>query len=373
VTADTVQYSSAGGGGSSSSASNSDSYTVTTLKGTGTGADFSFSSSQNQGQGTAWGTNDLVAQTGTANAISNASTGGSNIVFSTGSYTDIDGSFRTSATSFLATTGSAYSASVIAGSFKADGTQTGGTSYNFSTGGGGYGGFTTSQYTAVGYPTSTYTQKVSGSNSSTATADLSANSDGSANGTLQSHDSSAGTTDTTTTLVGTQTLANGTAVYDNKNHSNDVQSSIADITLQLQAGAVSDTVAGQMHDTTSWDYKVSVKVDLNDNVLHAQTNGSGLGSTEIDDTGKATISGGKPASQSETVVFAQVGGTAGSVTASGDLKDAAGHTGTWSQESSAQGSVNDYATINLTDGKETGRVFHISVSAGAQNRPAMGA
>ncbi len=195
------------------------------------------------------------------------------------------------ATSFLATTGSVFSTSAIAGKFKADGTQTSGTYYSFNMGSGGYGGFTTSQYTAAGYPSSTYAQTVNGNSSGDATTNLRANCDGGASGSYQSHGSNSATTDTTTTLVGRQRLSNGTEDYDNETHSNDVQSGTDDMNLQVQAGAVSGTAAAQMHDKNTWDYDLSVTVNLNNNVLYAQTTGSGNGSTKIDDTGKATIAG----------------------------------------------------------------------------------
>ncbi len=243
VTADTVQYSNSSGGNSSVTASNSDSYSTSTLLGSGEGTDFAFSNSWNQGQSMARGTNDLVAKTGSGSALSIASSGGTSITFSTGSYdADVD-SFSTSATSFLATTGNSFATSAIAGKFKADGTQTSGTSYSFKMGSGGYGGFTTSQYTAADYPSSTYAQTFNGSSSGEATTSQRANSDGSASGSAERHGSSSATTDTTTTLVGTEQLSNGTAVYNNKSHSNDVQSGTSDMTLQLQAGSVSGTAA----------------------------------------------------------------------------------------------------------------------------------
>ncbi len=363
LTADTVQYSNSGGGNGSVTASNSDSYTTTSVLGSGEGTDFAFSNSWNQGLSMARGTNDLVAKTGSGSALSIASSGGTSIAFSTGSYdADVD-SLSTSATSFLATTGNAFSTSAIAGKFKADGTQTSGTYYSFNMGSGGYGGFTTSQYTEADYPSSTSTQTVNGSSSGDATTNLRANSDGSANGSMGSHDSSSATTDTTTTLVGTKQLSNGTAVYNNKSHSNDVQSGTDGDSLQVQAGVVNGTATAELHDNNSWDYDLSVTVDINNKVLHAEATGEGDGSTKIDDTGKGTIAAGKPARQTETIVFTQTGDTDSEVNASGALKDAAGHTGKWTQESSAEGGVDDKVTINLTDGQEIRRVFHIDESS----------
>ena len=81
-----------------------------------------------------------------------------------------------------------------------------------------------------------------------------------------------------------------------------------------------------------------------------------------------TISAGKQDGQWETFHFTQKGTTTGSLTANGGLTDTTGHKGTWTQNASANGSVDDWVTITLNDGKETNRIFHIKESSSSQGR-----
>ncbi len=119
-----------------------------------------------------------------------------------------------------------------------------------------------------------------------------------------------------------------------------------------------------MHDKNTWDYRLSVNVNLNYNGLYSQLTGSGGGSTQIDDWGDATMAAGKVVHTSETVQFIQKGNTTATVTSGATLKDAAGHTQTWTLVASASGSVNDSVVICLNNGTEYYRVFHINESSG---------
>ncbi len=378
LTSDTLTYSNGSGGSSSMTVSNSDSYTATTPKGTTKGSDFSISSGGGQSQSNASGSLDLLTNTSSGISISTSSSSGWSLSSSSANYNASDGSASSESSSLLFTMGGAFAFSVIAGGFNASGAQTSGTSYNFSMDGGGVIGSTSSQSWTSGNPTFTYEQEVNGNYNDDAATDLSANSDGTANGSIEAHSNSSTTTATTTRVLGTQKLTDGTAFYNNKNHSNDVYTTAFRVDVSLSSGLANGEVVQGAHDNMTWDYKVNVTADTNtaNNTVHAKLSGNGNGSTGIDDTVWVFYDNGTPEA-AQTFVFTQKGTTAGSVTANGTIKDGNGHTGTWTltPNADAQGSnakasttssVNDTVTIRMTLGtsgwNETYRRFSINDS-----------
>jgi len=384
LTSDTLTYNNGSGGSSSMTVSNSDSYTATTPKGTTKGSDFSISSGGGQSQSNASGSLNLLTNTSSVISISSSSSSGWSLSSSGANYNASDGSASSERSSLLFTMGGAFAFSVIAGGFNASGTQTSGTSYNFSIDGGGVIGSTSSQSWTTGNPTFTYEQEVNGNYNDDATTDLSANSDGTANGSIEAHSNSSTTTDTTTRILGTQKLTDGTAFYNNKNHSNDVYTTAFRVDVSLSSGLANGEVVQGAHDNMTWDYKVNVTADTNTayNTVHAKLSGSGNGSTGIDDTVWAFYDNGTP-EVAQTFVFTQKGTKTGSVTANGTIKDGNGHTGTWTltPNADAQGSnakasttssVNDRLTIRMTLGNsgwnETYRRFSINDSSASGDK-----
>jgi hypothetical protein len=371
LTADSLAYNNGSGSATIQTISNSDSYTATTPQGTTTGSDYNVNSVIASSTNTAFGTLDLLANTATA-TVTNRSGGGSLTVgFATATYTSADSLVTASATSLLITTATNYGYSAIVGGFDASGKQTSGTLYIYSRNGGTISGFVSSRFEETCYPTSNTTQTVAGSYSGNSTIDLTINSDGSARGTIRSNSNSVLTTDTTITLKGTETLADGTDDYNNRNHSNDLYRTSSNVNLTLTSpGTVTGTIRQAAHDKVTWDYTLSITQNRNGDVLDGTTTGNGSGSTGTDDTITGTL--GTTSTWTRTVEFTQKGNTSGNVSAHGSLQDDHGHTGSWTFNGGTWGNVNDSVTINLgASGNaamtETGRRFSINENSGSNS------
>jgi len=363
---DTLTYRNGSSGSGSQSASNNDSYTSTALKGTTKGSDFFTNSGSAQSQSNSSGTLNLLTNTSSGVSTSSSNASGWGLSFSTANYNASDGSSNSSMSSLLFTMGSVFNFSTTSGGFNAYGVQTSGTSFNTSGDNGLVIGSTSSEYAATGNPTSTYKQFVLGTYSDNGTGNLSANADGSANGYIQSNSNTSQFTDTTTTLVGTLKMADGTAEYDNKNHSSDSYSTASNINMWLWSGQAYGNATQHVHDNVNWDYKFSVKVDLNNDMLHGTLKGKGSGVTGFDDTvalafGNGTTTGG------QTFAYWQKGNTSSSVDARGNVppNNVPGTTsgGNWTFKAKASGNTNDQVTIWMTlapaGWQETGRQFSI--------------
>jgi hypothetical protein len=347
LAANTLQYSNSSVGGGSQTVSNSDNYTTTSLGGVTNGSDAYFNSVQGQSQSSQAGTVNLLTNTSTVNSASLSSGSGLLISGAMQNFQGSDASDSSNNSWYSASQGNTLSYYALSGGFNASGLQTSGSSYTYYASGGNSYQYQLSVNASADCPTSTSTQAVTSSYGSQEADTDWANSNGSVTGLTQANSTSTTTTNNFTSLIGTQTLLKGTAVYNDAAANTDVQTTSQTTNLGVwPSGLQYGSVVSVVGDNSDGSYQINVQTNLNNNVLKATENGGGWDSVQTTNTEVASYANSYLPTTTDTLDTSDSDGSYDTVSSGGSLSDNAGHSGTWTYTTTTTGGLSSQMWIS---------------------------